>query len=97
MFSVPISAGSFTPGSFSVKSVIRLGIKLAVIATAETKIYIYKHFSNLSRQVSVIFEGALKKSEKLKLISQYKTFQLYFNNSIFILARYIKSTHISSY
>lgn len=67
MFSVPISAGSFTPGSFSVKSVIRLGIKLAVIATAETKIYIYKHFSNLSRQVSATFEGALKKVGKTEV------------------------------
>ena len=63
-----MSAGSFTPGNFSVKPVISLGIKLAVIATAETKINIhYKPFSNLSRQVSVIFKGALKKVRKVEV------------------------------
>lgn len=43
----PISAGSFTPGSFSVKPVIMLVIKLAVIATAETKIDIYINISQI--------------------------------------------------
>ena len=60
----PISAGSFTPGSFSVKTLIKLVIKLALITAAETKIEICKHLLNLSRQVSVIFKGALQEVGK---------------------------------
>ena len=62
MFSITffsILARSFTSGSLYVKHVI----KLAVIATALTKIDIFrKHLLNLSRQVSVIFEGTFKKA-----------------------------------